>query len=75
MEFSIKFNTVKSGWSIVYIESDVIISKKILYFFLRRSILTLIANSADPGDKLHHILTHLKGDGNPGDYYVLYERS
>ena len=29
MEFSIKFDTVKSGWSIVYIEgSQVIVSKK-----------------------------------------------
>ena len=29
MDFSIKFDTVKSGWSIVYIEgSQVIISKK-----------------------------------------------
>ena len=29
MEFSIKFDTVKSGWSIIYIEvSQVIISKK-----------------------------------------------
>ena len=35
MKFSIKFDTAKSGWSIVYIEgSQVIISKKILSFFL-----------------------------------------
>ena len=35
VEFSIKLHTIKSGWSIVYIEgSQVIISKKILYFFL-----------------------------------------
>ena len=35
MEVSIKFDTVKSGWSIVYTEgSRVIISKKMLYFFL-----------------------------------------
>ena len=30
MEFPIKFNTVKSGWSIVYIEG----SQMIIYFFL-----------------------------------------
>ena len=35
IEFSIKFDTVKSGCSIIYIEgSQVIISKKILYFFI-----------------------------------------
>ena len=35
------FDTVKSGWFIVYIEgSHVIISKKILYFLLCRSILS-----------------------------------
>ena len=33
MDFSIKFDTVKSGWSIVYIEgSQVIISKKSIVF-------------------------------------------
>ena len=35
IEFSIKFDTVGSEWSIVYIEgSQVIILRKILYFFL-----------------------------------------
>ena len=39
MKFLIKFDMVKSGWSIVYIaESQIMISKK-LYFFFWRSIL------------------------------------
>ena len=41
LDCSIKFDTVKSGWFIVYTEgSFVIISKKILNFFL--------TNSTDP---------------------------
>ena len=56
MEFSIKLHTIKSGWSIGFIEglqkvseydqeipqsqTPVIISPKILYFFLQRSILS-----------------------------------
>ena len=34
MEFSIKFDTVKSGWFIVYIERSKVIISQILYFFL-----------------------------------------
>ena len=41
MDFSIKFDKVKSGWSIVYSEgSQVVISKTMLYLFLSRSILS-----------------------------------
>ena len=41
MEFSMKLHTMKSGWSIVYIEeSQIIIPPKILFFFLWRSILS-----------------------------------
>ena len=48
MEFPIKFDTAKAGWSIVYIEeSHVIIFKNILNFFFWISIF-LLAHSADP---------------------------
>ena len=50
MEFSIKFDTVKSGWSIVYIEeSQDIISKKNI-IFLSLKIDLVLANSADPDE-------------------------
>ena len=42
MDFFIKFDTVKSGWTSVNIEgSQVIISKIILYLFQLRLILSL----------------------------------
>ena len=48
IEFSIQFNKVKSGWSIIYIEGpQVIISPQKLYFSLWRSIFFVLANSAD----------------------------
>ena len=47
MEFSIKLHTIKSGWSIVYIEgSQVIISKNIIFLSLKINF--VLANSADP---------------------------
>ena len=50
--------TIKTGWSIVYIEgSKVIISPKILYFFLR--ICFVLANSADPDKMPHNVVFHL----------------
>ena len=45
MEFTIKFDTVLSGWSIV--------DKKCKYFFLLR------ANSADPKEMLAYMAFHL----------------
>ena len=54
MEFSIKFYTVKSGWSIVNIEGlKVRISKNII--FLSVKIDFVLANSADPDEMLHFI--------------------
>ena len=44
MKFSIEFDTVKSGWSIVYIK--VIISKNIVFLSLYMDF--VLANSADP---------------------------
>ena len=43
MEFPIKFGTVKSGWSIVYMEGSPVIIW--LFFFLR---IFVLANSEDP---------------------------
>ena len=44
MEFSIKFDKVQSGWSIVYSEgSQVIISKCIVFLSLK--IILILANS------------------------------
>ena len=54
MEFSIKLHTIKSKWSIVYIEgSRVIISKNIL--FLSMKIEFVLANSTDPEEMSHHV--------------------
>ena len=56
MEFSITLHTIKSGWSIVYIEGSrqVIISKEILcFFFLKNHFIS--ANSVDP-DEMPHFL-------------------
>ena len=49
MEFSVKFDTVKSGWSITYIEgSQVMCSKHIAFLSLKTNFVQ--ANSADPDD-------------------------
>ena len=46
MGFPIKFDSVKSGWSIVYIEgSQVIISQK---YYISFSLRFCLSNSADP---------------------------
>ena len=53
MEVSLKFDTVKSGWSIIYIEgSKVIFSANVVVFLLE--IECGLANSADP-DEMPHI--------------------
>ena len=56
MEFAIKFDTVKSGWSIVYIEGY---NLKI-YIFLSRKIYFVLASSADP-DEMPHDAAFLLG--------------
>ena len=54
MDFPIKLHTVKSGWSIVYIEgSQVIISKNIA--FLSLTIDFVLADSADPDEMPHYV--------------------
>ena len=55
MEFSINQHTIKSGWSIIYIEeSQVIISKKKIVF-LSLKIDFGLANSANPDEMQHFI--------------------
>ena len=52
MELPIKFDTVKSGWSIVYIEgSQIIISKYIVCLSLKIDFIS--AKSADPDEMPH----------------------
>ena len=50
MAFSINLHTIKSGWSIVYIEgSQVIISKNILhFFFFLQTVHNEISHNLDP---------------------------
>ena len=58
MEFPIKFDTVKSGWSIVYTEgSQVIIEKKNVFLSLKIDF--VLANSADPDEMPHNTAFHL----------------
>ena len=58
MEFLIKFDTVKSGLSIVYIEgSQIIISTKIVFLSLKISF--VLVNSVDPDEMMHYAAFHL----------------
>ena len=56
MDFPIKFDTVKSGWSIVYIEG---LQVNIIHVFHSLKIDFALANSADPGEMQHYIALHL----------------
>ena len=59
MEFSIKFETVYSGQSIVYIEwSQVIISQK-NFVFLSMKIDMVLADSVDPDEMQLNVAFHL----------------
>ena len=59
MVFSIKFDTVKPEWSIVYIEvSQVLIYKHIVSLSMK--IDYVIANSADPDEMQHTAAFHLR---------------
>ena len=58
VEFPIKFDTVRSGWPIVYIEgSQGIISKK-NNVFLSLKINSVLANSIDCDELLLHLSLH-----------------
>ena len=52
MEFSIKFDTVKSGWSIVYIYGLQIIISSLKIDFIS-------ANSTDPDEMLSYVTFNL----------------
>ena len=59
VEFPIMFDTVKPGWSIVYIEgSQVIIPKKIIFLSLKIDF--ALANSVNP-DKMPHYAAFCQG--------------
>ena len=53
MEFPIKLDTVKSGWSIVYAEG----SKNIIFLSLKINF--ILANSADPDEMPNYAAFHL----------------
>ena len=57
MEFPIKFDTVYSGWLIIYIEGpQVIIFKKYCIFSMKTDF--ALANSAHPDEMLHYTAFH-----------------
>ena len=57
MDFSITLHTIKSGWSIVYIEgSHVMIFKKI---FISLKFFFVLVNSSDPDEMPHDAVFHL----------------
>ena len=56
MEFPIKFDTVKSGWSIVYMEGSMVVILKNIYVFFSEHF--VLANSEDPDEKLHNAAFH-----------------
>ena len=59
MDISIKLHTIKSGWSIVYIEGSqvLIFFKKNPYFPLKIDF--VLANSANPDKMPHYMAFHL----------------
>ena len=54
MEFSLKFDTFKSVWSIIYIER--VVSSYNLQDNIVRRILSKLANNADPDEMPHYHL-------------------
>ena len=57
MPFSIKFDTVKSEWPIIYIERSQVISFK-SNGFLSLKIPFVLTNSADPEKMPHYAILH-----------------
>ena len=64
MEISVKLRTIRSGWSIVFIEvSQVIISKKYCSSFSEDRF--ILANSVDPDEMPHYAAFHLCPGADP----------
>ena len=57
MEFSIKLDTVKSGWSMLYIEGSQVIISKIE--FISPKVDFVLENSADPDEMPPYAALHL----------------
>ena len=57
MEFSINFNIVKLGWSIIYIEGSLVIISEKCIFSLKIDF--VLANSADSYEMQHYAAFHL----------------
>ena len=57
MEFSIEFDTDKSGWSFVYIEGSQVLIKKNAFFSLKIDF--GLANNAEPDEMQHYAEFHL----------------
>ena len=60
MEFSIKYDTVKSGWSIVDIEGSQVIIKKKQHIFSVKIDFDF-ANSAEPDEISHYARLGVSG--------------
>ena len=58
MEFTIKFDTDKSGWPIVYIEESYVMVSK-TYFIVSVKIVFVLTNSAEPAGMPHDVTFHL----------------
>ena len=60
MEFSIKFDTVKPGWPIVYIKgSQIIISKNIIFLSLKMIDQFCLNQQCRPDEMQHYAAFHL----------------
>ena len=59
MEFSIKLDTVKLGWSIVYTEGSQVIISNFFFLFLSLKMDFVLANSAEPDKMQHYVAFHL----------------
>ena len=60
IDFSIQFNTVKSGWCSIHIEGpQVIITTKIVFLTLKIYFFFVLAISANPDEMLHYTAFYL----------------
>ena len=59
MEVSIKLHTIKTGWTIVYIEGSQVIISKNNIVFLSLKIDFVLVISADSDEMPHYVTFHL----------------